>query len=128
MTKGEKIKYNFGSFQIATSDQRILFGEYTNRKLKQCNQRGLECNWGGAHTYTGKAGVGWSGEMQHPRSSECFYIELDREAGSLHTVRQGDGLLHIDTQGGRTVYIVGGTQAGNIQMDPGRELWWTFSA
>lgn len=67
-------------------------------------------------------------KMQHPRSSECFYIELDREAGLLHTVRQGDGLLHIDTQGGRTVYVVGGTQAGNIQMEPGRELRWTFSA
>lgn len=65
--------------------------------------------------------------MQHPRSSACFYIELDREAGLLHTARQGDGLLHTDTQGGRTVYIVGGTQAGNIQMEPGGKLWWTFS-
>lgn len=75
-----------------------------------------------------RLGPGGLEKMQRPRSSACFYIELDREAGLLHTARQGDGLLHIDKQGGRAVCIVGGTQARNIQMEPGRKLWWTFSA
>lgn len=81
---------------------------------------------GGAHTYTGKAGDWWSGENAAPQKLSMFLYRVGQRARAI--AYSQTRLLHIDKQGSRTVYIIGGTQAGNTQMEPGRKLGWTFSA